>query len=1133
MRGYQEGMSRYGDAIGCRAGLVRLAMWIAFVLFASSQTAQAANLADVGTSGPRLDLLPYVATLETDRRDVPIEKPGSVSVTKDFMILRAKGAGPTFRWVAAGFTNSATSARSVVIAIADQGFVGSGLYWPKQPGGHVDSITTAGAVKLQRLSVAGQEAYGFTLDPGKTVAIAFEIGGPSLSAVSLWQRDVFDDQKDYYAFFRGSLLGIAALLSVALVALYGFRSRSVFLAASGFAIASVGFMLLEAGHLPVILEALPFPALNLAVARSLLEGLMAVFLIFYLVTLLDLRRFVPLLENAPLLVVGLILAVAAGSFADPAAASGIARTIFGVTALAGFVLILFLWRRSDPKAETALVSWSAIVLWAFTALVVLLANPRHTALSPTLLAGLCAVLIVMVFTLVHHAFSKGYLSQHFFREAGRRALALAGARAYVWDWQPEDYDLHVGEELERALGLQPGLMNEAGVETFLDLMHPADRSAYLAAIETAEQQGNGIIERQFRLRHDDGDYRWFQLRGRGMPGSGQRAIRCIGTLTDVTDAKRAEERLLRDAVYDAVTGLPNRALFLDRVARAVAAAPTDVEAKVYVVLADIDRFKIVNDALGHEAGDSLLTVVARRLAAEVGPADTVSRLPGGQFAVLFLGEETERSVTVFSERIRNAIALPITLDAQEIFLTASIGVAHNRDPGLSAEQLLKDATIALYEAKRRGNGAIEVFRPAMRDDRAELVVLESELRRAIQRNEIEVHYQPIARLADMNLAGFEALVRWRHPVLGLLAPESFVGLAEQTGMIKDIGRAVLNESGRQLGIWQRSFRQAEPVFIAVNISSAQLMEPGLLEDIAQVLRREAVSGDSLKIEVTESLVMQYPERAGHILGRLKELGVGLSCDDFGTGHSSLSSLRKLPFDTLKVDRTFIAAEPSDQRATVILEAIVALAHALGLVIVAEGIESQEQVDRLGALDCDMGQGYFIGRPMTAKQVTDALAGLPYTASSGRTAITWLWERAAKDPAPVPLSTEVTATGIDEHQARHTIDQDASPKPIVSEPIKAASMTAPIEEVTTIEPREVAATPPATAKLATPPLGSAPRAPRPAKPAEDMALKPEHVAVDSAETKNEAGSRKIRKRRKRPAAEELTKRAPKKLPSAPH
>ena len=1115
-------MSRYHNAIRGCTGLLRLAMWAALAVVLPLSAALAANLADVAATGPSIDLGSYMAALETDRREVTIEKPGGAGG----MQVHAKGPGPRFWWEAGGFTNSGKTARDVVIVIADQGFVSSGFWWPKPLDGHVGSPTTSPPIPLQHLSIAGKQAYAFTLGPGQTAAIAFEISGPELSAITLWQRESFDAQKDYFAFFRGALLGIAVLLSAAMFALYGFRSRPVFLAAGGFGVASVGFMMLEAGHLPLVLDALQIPELTLVTARALIEGLMAAFLILYLVTISELRRHSPVLGNLTLFLGVIAFAIPVYGFVEPLIAAGIARGVFSLTAVLGFVLIFSLWRRGEAKAETALVTWSAILLWSFIAFVAAAGDQNSSSISPVLLAGLCTVLVIMGSTLAHHAFSQGYFSRHFFREAGRRALALAGARAYVWDWQPEEGDLHVGEEIERTLNLQPGLLAQAGVEAFLELMHPADRASYLAAVDAAEQQGNGTIEREFRLRHGDGSWSWFQLRGRAMPGHGRRAIRCIGTLTDVTGAKRAEERLLNDAVYDFVTGLPNRALFVDRLGRALGAAEAGENISVYVLLIDIDRFKAVNDALGHEYGDGLLTVIGRRLSSEVGASDSVARMPGDQFAILFSGSGPKRDIAALCEMIHKAVARPITLDTQEVFLTACIGVTHNREPGMPAEQMLKDAAIALYEAKRRGSGTIEIFRTSMRDGRAELVVLESELRRAIERNEFEIHYQPIARLADMNLAGFEALVRWRHPALGLLAPESFIGLAEQTGMIKEIGLSVLNEAGRQLGIWQRAFRPVEPVFVAVNISSAQLIEASLIDDIKQLLHREGVKRGSLKIEVTESLVMQYPERAAKILERLKELGVGLACDDFGTGYSSLSSLRKLPFDTLKVDRSFIAADSRDERATVILEAIVAMAHALGLSIVAEGIENQEQVDRLGALNCDLGQGFFIGRPMTAKQVSDALAGLPYAASSGRTTITWLWEKAAKDPAPVPRTLDVTAAGIVEAR----ISAAAAEKAAMAEQTEAVekfmAVRTPEPAVTEPEPEELeleelapepsasgetAPEEPAPDESAAPPLGSSPMAPRTTKLTDEVASE----AKPPAASEVQSGSEEAPVRRTRP------------------
>ncbi len=1014
----------------------------------------AIDLADVSKTPAQLDLEPYLAGLQTDQRDVQIERPDSHTMARTYMTLRARGQGPLFSWVAAGFSNGSPEPRDVVISIPHQGLAGSGFLPPRAAGSRVITVMTAGSVQIETLPVLGENAYAFTLPPGQTASIAFETVSGPVPPIVLWQRDAYDARKDVLSFFRGALLGIATLLAIALFALYGFRARAIFPVAGGLALSSIGFMLLEAGHLPALVDWLSAEAFNLQTARAVIEGAMAGFLLLLLGAMSELQRIARLAGSLLLVLGGLAFAVPIYGFAEPLLAVSVARGLFAATAVLGFVLIFVLWRRGEAKAETALVSWGAILLWAFLAAAAALTAEPAAALSGIVLAGLAAVLVVLSFTLAHQAFSQGYLSRHFYRDAGRHALALAGARAYVWDWQPEQGDLYVSPEIERALAQPVGVFSEAAGEAFLELMHPSDRTAYLAAVEEAAHDSRMPIDAEFRLRHADGHYRWFELRARAITGHGQRAVRCIGTLADVTNAKIAEERLLEDAVHDVVTGLPNRALFVDRVERAIAMVEEGTTAQPFILILDLDRFQLLNEAMGHDAGDALLAVIGRRLKAEVGSADTVARLPGNKFAVLFHEIPGARDVAQFADTLVKAVARPVKLDEQEYFLTACVGIAQVGDSAVSAPQLIKDAALALYEAKRRGAGAVELFTPEMQDQRAELVVLEGELRRAIERNEIEVHYQPIARLSDMHLAGFEALARWRHPTLGLLAPESFIGLAEESGMIRDIGRVVLNEAGRQLGIWQRSYRPAEPVFVAVNVSSAQLIEPGLIDDVKQILARENLLRGSFKVEVTESLVMQYPERAAQILERFREQGVGLSCDDFGTGYSSLSTLRKLPFDTLKVDRSFIAADVQDPRSLIILDSIVAMGHALGLLIVAEGIENQEQVDRLGDLGCDYGQGYFIGKPMTAKQVSDALAGMPYAASSGRTAITWLWERALKDPPPVPKQRRFTAEDLaEEHEEPPPRSRPATPKaplPVRPKP-PAASAPPPAPPPTVPEP----------------------------------------------------------------------------------
>lgn len=986
-------------------------IWAAVVLLAVSCCLAGPGWAidQVDIAGPvdQLDLGSFLAGLQTDKRDISIERPDAAAGVRPQMPLTAKGPGPLYNWVATGFSNGASEPRSVILAIPQQGITASGFYPLRLAGQRVYGVTLAGDGEIEPLSTPGENAFVLTMPPGGTASVAFEVT-PGPLPVTLWQRDAYEAHKDYLSFLRGALLGISVLIAVAMFLLHGFRARALFPVAGGFAFACVGFLLFEAGHLSPVVSLLSVPVFTTQVLRSLIEGTMAAFLILLIAMLSDVHRVSRLGGNLLLLAGGLAFAIPIYGFAEPFLATAAARAVFSAVALLGFGLSLFVWLKGEAKLDTAVVGSGAILLWTLMAALAAMSSDPASSIGAVVTIGLCLVLVVLGFGLAHHAFSQGYLSRHFFRETGRHTLALAGARAYVWDWQPEEGELYVSPEIGRALSQPLHLQEGIAGETFLEIMHPSDRSAYMAAVEQGASLGRAPIERKFRLRHGDGSYRWFELRARAIPGQGGRAARCIGTLADVTSAKLIEDRLLEDAVYDMVTGLPNRALFTDRLQRAIEAGEGG-SSSLFVMLLDLDRFKMVNDAMGHDAGDALLSVVGRRLKAQTDQADTVARMPGDQFAILFHQVPGRQDVEAYSEVLLKSVGLPIVIDDQEFFLTASIGIAQVGPETRDAAQSLREASVALYEARRRGTQAIELFNPQMVDDRAELVLLEAELRRAIERNEIEIHFQPIARLSDMQLAGFEALVRWRHPSLGLLAPESFLGLAEETGMIRDIGRVVLNEAGRQLGIWQRAHRSSETIFVAVNISSSQLIEPGLLDDIRQIINRESLVRGSLKIEVTESLVMQYPERASQLLERFRESGIGLSCDDFGTGYSSLASLCRLAFDTLKVDRSFIVPDAEDERASVILQSIIDMAHALGLTIVAEGIESQEQVDRLGQLGCDFGQGFFIGKPLSAKQISDAFGALPYARSSGRTAITWLWERAQKDPAPEPRLVKVTSS----------------------------------------------------------------------------------------------------------------------------
>jgi diguanylate cyclase (GGDEF)-like protein len=448
-------------------------------------------------------------------------------------------------------------------------------------------------------------------------------------------------------------------------------------------------------------------------------------------------------------------------------------------------------------------------------------------------------------------------------------------------------------------------------------------------------------------------------------GSDGEVVRLVGTLTDVTEFKTAEERLLHDAVHDNLTGLPNRQLFLDRLESVLAFAKSDPAIRATVVVIDLDRFKQVNDSVGIAVGDSILLTLARRLGRLLKPQDTLARLSGDQFAMIVLSERDPTRLIAFAETIRKTLRAPITFNDREIFLTASIGLALGESNPNRTEEVLKDAELAMYHAKRIGGDRIELFKPAMRARKTDRLTLESELRRALEREEITILYQPVIRLEDRSVAGFEALARWDHPKMGRMSPSEFISIAEEIGLIVDLGLFVLERTARQLSAWQRNVRTREPIFASVNVSSRQLLRHDLIHDLRTVLSRTGLARGTLKLELTESLVMENPEHAAQLLTRIRELGAGLALDDFGTGHSSLAYLQRFPFDTIKIDQSFVRTNNKGTR-PVILRSIISLAHDLGMDVVAEGAETDSDAVELYQLGCEYAQGYVFGEPMTAE-----------------------------------------------------------------------------------------------------------------------------------------------------------------------
>jgi diguanylate cyclase (GGDEF)-like protein len=450
---------------------------------------------------------------------------------------------------------------------------------------------------------------------------------------------------------------------------------------------------------------------------------------------------------------------------------------------------------------------------------------------------------------------------------------------------------------------------------------------------------------------------------------GDKILGSVVTFKDITERKALEEQLQHQAFHDPLTDLPNRALFLDRLEHALTRADR-LETKVAVLFTDLDNFKVINDSLGHKTGDRLLIAVAERLKTCLRPDDTVARLGGDEFTVLLEGVAGVSNAAEVAERIAEELQPPFVLDGQEVFVTTSTGIAVSSSAQEQPADLLRHADLAMYQAKSKGKACCEVFEPRMSIDALERLELESELRRALGREEFRVYYQPEILLESGEIVGLEALVRWEHPERGQLLPQEFLSIAEESNLILAIGRWVLREACNQLRTWQEQYPSTAPLVMGVNLSTREFFQPSLIADI---LRETGVDPQALQLEITEGAVAyNHAENANNTLRDLKALGVQLAIDDFGMGYSSLSYLKRFPVNVLKIDRSFVGELGKDLKDTKIVAAIIHLARALDLKVIAEGVETAEQAEQLRKMGCDMAQGYYFSEPLPSEAVSTLL-----------------------------------------------------------------------------------------------------------------------------------------------------------------
>ncbi|MCW3013782.1 MAG: hypothetical protein JWO02_874 [Solirubrobacterales bacterium] len=578
----------------------------------------------------------------------------------------------------------------------------------------------------------------------------------------------------------------------------------------------------------------------------------------------------------------------------------------------------------------------------------------------------------------------------------RYALVVRGVNDGIWDRDFVTGGLYISSRWKEILGLPASV--EDTTDEWLSRVHPDDRDTVADAFRAHLEGGTATLETEHRVLHNDGTWRWALVRGVATRDGKGQPTRMAGSMTDITAAKQAEEQLRQDALHDALTGLANRTLFLDRLMVSLAKGRRDEARRSAVLFLDLDRFKLINDSFSHAVGDELLVELGRRLTtilrpgdtiARGGPENTIARLGGDEFTILLDDVRSDEAAAGAAERILLALEQPFLLRNRQVFVSASVGIALSR-PGTTPAEMMRNADLAMYEAKRRGKARWAIYNDALHEQVTTRLQVELALRDAIEERSLRVFYQPVIDLRTGAVTGFEALARWPEH-LPPVTPDVFVPVAEETGLIDALGRLVLSSACARLSDWRKQGVVSEHVTMSINVSGSQLNDPNaLIGDVSAALQASGLPPQALRLEITEGTIISEPERVHATLDALERIGVRAHIDDFGTGYSSLSFLHHFPGETLKIDRSFISSMHEDEGHFEIVRAIVSLAHSLTLKTVAEGIDDPDQLALLRGLGCEHGQGFLFARPLDAVNVPAFVAG---------------WDGAAVvSPVPAPVTS---------------------------------------------------------------------------------------------------------------------------------
>jgi diguanylate cyclase (GGDEF)-like protein/PAS domain S-box-containing protein len=900
-----------------------------------------------------------------------IETAANADGTTGRLSVRAATPGTNPSWMVFALHNPSDVAVERWVSADRYTIIGSGVVWPDLDARRIETVTPSIGFVPERVDSDRADVFRITLEPKQTITYVAELSSERFARIFVWKPLDYELKVRERQLFNGVMLGLTGLLAIFLTAIFAANHKVIFPAAALVAWCVLGYLCVDFGFFHKLFQ---LKAENNAVYRAATEASMAASLVIFLYFFLRIPLWHGLARMLFSVWIVAQLALVAVAVIDPRLASTFARLSFGVLAGAGMMVTLFLALRGQDRALALIPTWLLLLVWTFGTAVTLTGQLAGDMVVSGLVAGLVLIVLLIGFTVTQFAFrSLEPLYGASPTELQLRSVAVEAAGAGVWEWSARRDEVKVSGNVEAALGLNPGELNTK-VEDFCRHIHPADQERFRLSLVSNEERNDGQMRCVFRLRHADNSYRWFEIEASSIPSQDGRTVKSVGLLRDVTDTKRAQERLMTDAVKCSLTGLPNKQLLDDRVATAMQRAKAEPNVRPTLLFIDIDKFKTVNASYGVVVGDSLLLTVARRIQRHLEPDDTLARIGGDRFAILLLKERPAQELAGLAERVRRSLRSPIKLAGQEIVLTGSLGIAiydgHQADDGA----LLREAETAMYRAKRGGADRIEIFRPDMRQQTDDRAVVDAEIRKAVEKNQIRVLYQPIVYMPMEELAGFEALVRWDHPKHGLINPFGYLEGEGSADLLVRTVHAALGQALKDCLHWQKELaRPDNPLFVNFNLPAALKIDQNTAQEIRQALSRNPIAKGTLKLGVPEQIVMSNPEHAGDALEWLRSAGAELVLDDFCAGYSSLLYIGRLPFESVRIDRMLLDGQGGGAgTGSSMLRAVTAMTHELGRKVIVQGVETDEDVGYLRSIECEYGQGFYYGDPIAERDVLQLL-----------------------------------------------------------------------------------------------------------------------------------------------------------------